>query len=50
MCAMNAGQLQVTGLPDGPFSTYEERAGGRLITRWEWRYANEIESDMLASS
>ena len=41
---------QVTGLPQGPFSTYEERPGGKLITRWVWRYESEVPSDMLASS
>ncbi|KAL6753894.1 hypothetical protein V8C86DRAFT_2717776 [Haematococcus lacustris] len=27
----------VTGLPAGPFETFEIRPVGRLITRWEWR-------------
>ncbi|KAG2493572.1 hypothetical protein HYH03_008091 [Edaphochlamys debaryana] len=30
-------KAHVTGIPDGPFSTTEERPGGQLLTRWIWK-------------
>mmetsp|Transcript_20982 Transcript_20982/g.45944 ORF Transcript_20982/g.45944 Transcript_20982/m.45944 type:complete len:252 (+) Transcript_20982:215-970(+) len=37
---------QVTGLPEGPFSTFEERPGGQLVTRWVWRSLQDIQAEV----
>jgi hypothetical protein len=39
-----------TGLPDEPFTTYEERPLGRLVTKWVWRFESEMPSDICAST
>lgn len=39
-----------TGLPDEPFTTYEERPFGRLVTKWVWRFESEMPSDICAST
>lgn len=36
---------KVTGLPEGSFSTFEERPGGQLTSRWVWRDPVEIPLD-----
>lgn len=38
-------KINVTGLPQVPFETYEVRPGGRLITRWVWRFPNDVEEE-----
>lgn len=37
-------RARVTGLPQGPFETYEPRPGGTLVTRWVWRDLECVES------
>lgn len=39
----------VHGLPQGPFSTYEERPGGKLTSRWVWRSEDDLPKDHLCS-
>jgi len=42
--------LQVTNLPEEPFTTYEPRPGGQLMTKWVWRHLDEIQTDTCSSS
>ncbi|KAG2425075.1 hypothetical protein HXX76_013984 [Chlamydomonas incerta] len=30
-------KARVSGIPEGPFSTTEERPGGQLLTKWVWK-------------
>eukprot|EP00955_Chlamydomonas_euryale_P035671 350197-Chlamydomonas_euryale.AAC.1 len=41
---------RVSGLPEGPFSTTEDRPGGQLLTRWAWKYAHEVPCDLCSST
>lgn len=39
----------VQGLPDGPFVTYEERPGGKLVSKWVWKSQHELPEDCLCT-